>query len=100
MGNGMQGTVWGARRCEVNGDKIATVFLGQPASKEDPDMVGLEVMKASCPYSLLDNMAGDFPQEAEAQVKLRSAAGGKVGMEVLALRPASKQPTASKSSGS
>jgi len=50
-------------------------------------------MKASCTYDLIDQIRNhSFPALHTIQIKMTTAAKGKVGMNVLALEPCKETP--------
>ena len=87
-------TVLGARRFDINGDKIGSMFISQPVPKDTPDYVGHEVMKVSCPFPMIDEIRfQNIPGDYQLRVKMKTAAGGKVGLEVLGLKPVDSAAT-------
>ncbi len=93
MQNVITAQVLGGRRFDINGTKMASLFVAQASNPDDDNMIGLEVMKVACPFALFDTIKRDqLPGEFEIQVNLKTGAGGKMGMEALALRPVSKTP--------
>ena len=92
MQNIMTAQVLGGRRFDINGTKMAQLHLAIPSDSDNDDMVGLEVMKANCPYQLLDSLKSEvFPAEFELSVRMKTAAGGKVGIEVLSMSKIDKK---------
>ncbi len=86
MENVMQATVIGARRFDIDGNKIGTMFISQPVDEAENDYVGHEVMKVSCPFNLIDEIRFQkLPGDFTMRVKMKTATGGKVGLAVLGL---------------
>lgn len=82
----IQATVLGARRFDIDGNKIGSMFISQPVDKKQADYVGHEIMKVSCPYELIDQVRFlKVPGDYRLTCKMKTASGGKVGLEVLRL---------------
>lgn len=80
--------VLGAKRYAIDGNQFGSLFLAQPTSDTSGDTIGLEVMKVSCPYALLDTIKDAvLPGQFEIKVNMKAAGGGKLALEALALRP-------------
>lgn len=87
MQNVINAQVLGGKRFDINGTKMASLYVAQPSSDTEGNTIGLEVMKVSCPYALFDTIkASELPGQYEVQVNLKSGAGGKITMEALSLR--------------
>lgn len=88
MNNVITAQVLGGRRFDIEGNKMASLFVAQPSKEGDENNIGLEVMKISCPYALFDTIKpGTLPGEFELQVNIKPGAGGKISMEAIAIRP-------------
>ena len=89
MENIIQATVLGARCFDIEGNKIGSMFISQPVERDRNDYIGHEVMKVSCPYQLIEVLRHmTIPGQYYIRVKMKTAAGGKVGLEVLSLEAA------------
>ncbi len=87
MQNTMRAQVLGMRRFDINGTKMASLYITQPFEEGQEDVAGLEVMKASCPYNMLDQLQKvTLPGEFDVAFKMKTAAGGKVGIVVSSVR--------------
>ncbi|MEJ1364280.1 MAG: hypothetical protein RPU42_04155 [Candidatus Sedimenticola sp. (ex Thyasira tokunagai)] len=88
MQNIITATVIGAKRYIIDGDKSATIFVQQPTDPDNENAVGLEVMKISSPFEILDVLKKHtLPGEFMIETKLTSAAGGKIGMKCTGIKP-------------
>ncbi len=91
MQNVITAQVLGGRRFDIEGNKMASLFVAQASKEGDENNIGLEVMKIGCPYALFDTIKpGSLPGEFELQVNIKPGAGGKIAMEAIALRPVTK----------
>lgn len=94
MRNIVKLTVQGLTRYRMDdGTDGCNVFATAPTEDTSGNRIGMEVMKFSAPFALLDTVrAAVFPCEMEAEVNLRMGAGGKAAMFVVSLNPVSKSP--------
>lgn len=100
MRNIIKMTVLGLSRYRMDGVEGCNVFASAQTEDTSGDRVGLEVMKVSGPYALLDTVRScQFPAEMEAEVNLRMGAGGKMAMFVVSLNPVSKSQQPGQPSG-
>ncbi|MET0082680.1 MAG: hypothetical protein ABW079_06670 [Sedimenticola sp.] len=87
----------GAKRYDIDGNKMAAMFIIQEAAPTD-DVVGLEVMKISAPYGVVDQLKKHtLPGDFEIEADMKSASGGKIGLVATGIRPrnGSKPPAKS-----
>lgn len=93
----LTGTVIGAKRYTIDGQQSATLFVQQEIEGDKADAVGLEVMKVSAPYNIVDILRKHkLPGEFHIEARMKSLAQGKMGMEATAIKPIdspAKQPT-------
>jgi len=83
--------VLSVKRGEVEGNKYASLMMVSDTPTYDRDSAGLQVMKVTCDYDLLDRIdPRAVPGNFVAEVALVTAAGGKAGFKVLQLQPVKK----------
>lgn len=67
----MQVEVIGAERFDINGTKVAKMYLLQDADPNNPNTVGRSVMSAKCDYDLLDKIQTlTYPCKIQATAKV------------------------------
>ena len=80
--------VLGIQRGNVDGNKYASIYVLEHADPDDENKKGMMPMKMNCSFELLDNVrAQDLPGDFDITVKLVPAAGGKLGMKAVGLKP-------------
>lgn len=93
----LHATVIGAKRYTIDGQQSATLFVQQEIDGGNTDAVGLEVMKVSAPFNVVDILKKhQVPGEFEIEAVFKSLAGGRMGITAKAIKPLSstaKQPT-------
>jgi len=89
----IQGTVIGATRYQIeDGNKGGTLYLMQPTSGRNPNVVGFEVLKMKMPYELFEKLQGmqqdghKFPGDYEVLADIERGAQDKVSMTVLSIK--------------
>ena len=79
----MQIEIIGAERFDINGNKIAKMYLLQDADSTNPNTVGRSVMGAKCDYDLLDKMQGlSYPCKIQASVKVVMGKGKATTLQI------------------
>jgi len=83
--------VLSVKRGEVDGNRYASLMMVSDTPTYERDSAGLQVMKVTCDYDLLDRIdSRAVPGNFIAEVALVTAAGGKAGFKVLQLQPVKK----------
>lgn len=91
----LQGIVTGLSKYEMdNGAKGASLYMLQPTSGRNPNLIGMEMLKLSLPYTKFEEFRkyeNDFNKFAQFQVDAEVEQGGqnKPKITVLAIRPIS-----------
>ena len=81
-------TVIGARRFDIDGNKLGQVFTMEKADPDDEDRIGNDVMKWSCPYDLvqtIEKYADELPAEFDAEAMMKAGGGQKAQFKLLSL---------------
>lgn len=92
MENVITAQVLGAKRYDIEGNKMGTLYVAQPTADTSGDTLGLEIMKVSCPYVLLDTIKHEpLPGQYEIKVNMKAAGGGKLALEATAVRAVKAQ---------
>lgn len=93
MQNTITAQIIGAKRYDIDGNKMASIFVMQQAEQND-NTVGYEVMKVSAPYGVVDQLQkAKLPAEYEIMIKLKAAGGGKMAMVAEGIKPVVSQVT-------
>lgn len=81
-----------------SGQTHCSLFCGQPF-EEGADGKGIELMKISCEETVYQNLnAPEYPVKCQLEIKLKKAAGGKMGQHCIGIKPLQvKQAQAPKS---
>ncbi|WP_295720425.1 hypothetical protein [uncultured Halovibrio sp.] len=93
-------TVIGARRFDIDGNKIGQIFTMEPADPDDADRIGNDVMKWGCDHALVEKIEqyeSELPCEFDAEAMMKAGGGQKAQFKLLNL--AKRQISGSKSSG-
>lgn len=80
MQNVITAQIIGAKRYDIDGNKMASIFVMQQAEQND-NTVGFEVMKLSAPYGVVDQLQkAKLPADYEILVRMKTAGGGKMSL--------------------
>ncbi|WP_077528824.1 hypothetical protein [Vreelandella utahensis] len=93
-------TVLGARRFDIDGNKIGQIFTMEPADPDDADRIGHDVMKWGCDYDLVEKIeqyADQLPCEFDAEALMKAGSRQSAQFKLLSL--AKRQISGGKSSG-
>ena len=85
----------GASYAAVDGQEFSSLFVGQQAEPGQANAKGIEVMKLSCDtdvFRSLDANPGAYPMQVELHVRLKKAAGGKLGQHCVRAIAVPKTP--------
>ena len=96
-------TVLGARRFDIDGNKIGQIFTMEKADPDDQDRIGHDVMKWSCDHDLvqqIEKYADDLPAEFDAEALMKAGGGQKAQFKLLNLAKRSVKGSGSSSSAS
>lgn len=79
--------VYGATYFRAEGGQThCSLFCGQPF-EEGADGKGIELMKISCDESVYQNInAPAYPAKCQLSIKLKKAAGGKMGQHCIGVK--------------
>lgn len=94
-------TVLGARRFDIDGNKIGQIFTMEKADPDDRDRIGHDVMKWSCDHDLvqqIEKYADDLPAEFDAEALMKAGGGQKAQFKLLNLAKRSVKGSGSSSS--
>jgi len=86
MNSILKANVLGAKRYDINGNKMASLFLVQETDQSDENVVGHEVMKLSAPYNVIEQIKSSgvaLPAAAEVTVQTKAGSGGKLQLICL-----------------
>ena len=99
MQNVIKAQVIGAKRYDIDGNKMASIFVMQKAEETD-DSVGFEVMKMSAPYDVVEHLKGKkLPGDYDVLVRMRAAGGGKMALIAEGIKAISPITGGAKSQG-
>ncbi|WP_077529393.1 hypothetical protein [Vreelandella utahensis] len=93
-------TVLGARRFDIDGNKIGQIFTMETADPDDKDRIGHDVMKWGCDHALVEKVEqyeSELPCEFDAEALMKAGTGQKAQFKLLSL--AKRQISGGKSSG-
>lgn len=87
--------LYGASFADIDGNQYVSLFVGQAVEDEQAENAkGIIIMKMSCDVDVYRSLdISKYPARVEAQVKLKKAAGGKMGQHCVKITP--KQSSAS-----
>lgn len=92
--------LYGASIAEVDGNKYASLYVGQAVVDEKEEKAkGIVMMKLPCDPEVYDTLrAPKYPVQVELQTRLKKAAGGRMGQHCTAvtLRGGQAQPAPAK----
>ena len=88
----MTGTVVQAKRYSMDGNKGASVFLTQPTSGDNDDVCGLDIMKLTADYGIVDQLRNSIPCECKITAQPVAGAQQKMAFKVVSIEPIAKRP--------
>ena len=84
MNQQLQVELLGSSYVSVDGAEYASIFIGQPAEEGSQNAKGIEVMKLSCDPDVFRSLPTvGYPLQVNLEVKLKKAAGGKLGQHCV-----------------
>lgn len=89
--------LYGASIANVDGKEYASLYIGQPVVDErEENAKGIILMKLPCDPSVYQSLsASKYPVSVELHVRLKKAAGGRMGQHCVKLLPARGTQTGS-----
>ncbi|WP_261843500.1 hypothetical protein [Aliamphritea ceti] len=94
MNMNFTGTVIQAKRYSMDGNQGASIFLTQPTDGDNPDVCGLEIMKMSADYSVVELLKNVLPCECDIVAKPVAGAQQKMAFKLVSIKPKTDSPTA------
>jgi hypothetical protein len=96
MNQQMQVELLGSSYVSVDGAEYASIFIGQQAEEGSANAKGIEVMKVSCDPDVFRSLpVNGYPLQVNLEMKLKKAAGGKLGQHCVKAIPARQVAKAS-----
>lgn len=83
----MTGNVIQAKRYSMDGNKGASVYLTQPTSGDNDDVCGLDIMKLTADYGVVDILRGKVPCECKIVAQPVPGAQQKMAFKVVSIEP-------------
>ena len=87
----MSGMVIQAKRYSMDGNKGASIYLTQQASGDNEDLCGLDIMKLSADYSVVEQLKSHLPCECKITATPVPGAQQKMSFKVVSIEPVPKQ---------
>lgn len=89
MNQQMNVQVYGGSIARMDGQAFASLYVGQHVEDEaEQNAKGIEIMKVSCDERVYEEMKSDkYPFDATISVRLKKAAGGKMGQHCIGIKP-------------
>lgn len=83
--------LYGASLADVDGTKYASLYVGQQVIDEKAESAkGIVVMKLPCDPDVYESLRiAKYPSQVELQVRLKKAAGGRMGQHCTGVVPRS-----------
>ena len=85
MNQVMNFDLYGASLADVDGRQYASLFVGQAVQDEKEESAkGIVIMKMSCDPEVYQSLnLSKYPASVEAHIRLKKAAGGKMGQHCV-----------------
>ncbi|MDO3383850.1 hypothetical protein [Gilvimarinus algae] len=82
--------LYGASMADVDGRQYASLYIGQKVEDEKEEGAkGIVIMKMPCDPDVYHALnAPKYPAQVQAHVRLKKAAGGKLGQHCVKIAPA------------
>jgi hypothetical protein len=87
----MKATVIQASRYDMDGNKGGSIICTNKPSEQMPNRAGLDVMKMTAPYEIVDQLKDYAPCECDLVVEPVQGAGGKMSFKLLKITPVVKK---------
>ena len=91
MNMNFEGTVIQARRYDMDGNKGGAIFLTQDSDGDNQDMAGLEIMKMTAAYEVVDQLRAHLPCKCKIVAKPVQGAQQKMSFKLVSIEPILKQ---------
>lgn len=92
MNMNFTGTVIQAKRYSMDGNQGASIFLTQPSDGENPDVCGLEIMKMTADYTVVEQLRNVLPCECDIVAKPVAGAQQKMAFKLVSIKPKTEAP--------
>ena len=83
----MTGDVIQAKRYEMEGNKGGSLLMTQANDGSNDDLAGLEVMKLTADYELVDSLRAVLPSKCKVVARPVAGAGTKMNFKVVSCTP-------------
>lgn len=90
MNMNFTGTVIQAKRYSMDGNQGASIYLTQETDGDNPDVCGLDIMKMSADYGVVDQLKNVLPCECEIVAKPVAGAQQKMAFKLVSIKPVTK----------
>ncbi|PSL12654.1 hypothetical protein CLV44_11612 [Marinobacterium halophilum] len=87
MNINMTADVIQASRYDMDGNKGASIYATQKTDGSNPDRAGLELMKLTCDYGVVDLLRDFLPCKCEIVAQPTQGAGQKMAFKVVSIKP-------------